>query len=116
MKKVYGVYDEDDGVIYTIYQTEEECGGLPHVELVENYTWEPSDFTDRETNTNYIAAERLADLFNALCQRTGMKKLTLAKMCGKGAVTWSRYCNGVTPVPRLIWEKVEQISKTCHTI
>lgn len=109
MKKVYGVYDEDDGVIYTVYQTEEECGGLPHVELVEDYTWEVSDWSDSATGTNYIRADRLAFLFDELCKSTGMKKSALAKICGKTPVTFSRYCSGETPVPELVWREVDRI-------
>lgn len=111
MKKIFGVFDEEDGVIYTVYQTEEECGGLPHVELVPNPTWEQSDWTDNDTGEGYIAADRLAEAFNDLCRRTGMKKGALAKICGKTPATFSRYCSGVCPVPRLVWDKVESLKR-----
>jgi hypothetical protein len=111
MKKLYGVCDEDDGVIYTAYRTEEECGGLPHVELVENYTWEVSDWTDAKNGTNYIAVDRVAKAFRELCKSTKMKKQALAQICGKTPATFSRYCSGVCPVPRLVWDKVESLKR-----
>lgn len=106
--KLYGVAD-DAGEIYAAYRSPEEVPGLETVLLVENFTWEESDWTDPVTQENYISAERLAELFNALCIKTGIKKKELAKICGKTAVTFSRYCSGETPVPRLIWDRVSTI-------
>lgn len=104
--KLYGVTDES-GEIYAAYRSPDDVPGLDTVVLVENYTWEPSDWTDSETGINYIVLEKLAKLFNALCLKTGIKKKELAKICGKSAVQFSKYCNGISPVPRLVWEKVE---------
>lgn len=49
--------------------------------------------------------------FNALCKSTGMKKKELAEICGKSAVQFSKYCNGISPVPRLVWDKVSEFRK-----
>jgi hypothetical protein len=110
-KVLYGVFDEDDGEIYAVYSTPEECAGLPSVEMVRNFTWEPSDWTDKETGEGYIAVDTLAEAFCDLCRRTGMKKGALAKMCGKTPATFSRYCSGICPVPRLVWDKVKEFVK-----
>lgn len=105
--KLYGVTDDDTGEVYAVYTTPEAVPGLDTVLLVENYTWEQSDWTDPVTQENYIRIDHLAEAFNNLCRKTGMKKKELAKICGKSAVTFSKYCNGDTPVPQLVWEKVE---------
>ena len=55
--------------------------------------------------------KRLAFLFNELCRSTGMKKSALAAACGRTNAMFSRYCSGIAPVPRLIWEKVESFKK-----
>ena len=109
MKKLYGII-ETDGEIISVCPPD-DIGGRDAVEVVENPTWEVSDFTDRSTGTNYIRTDRLAFLFDELCAKTGMKKKALAERCGKSVVTFSRYCNGVIPVPPLVWEKVEEITK-----
>ena len=57
----------------------------------------------------------LAFLFDELCKSTGMKKSALAKICGKNAATFSRYCSGAPPVPQLAWDKVSEY-KQSHTI
>ena len=101
MKKVYGFVDSD-GFIYAA----DETWGLEKVELVPNYTWEQSDFTDPEGN-NWIAVERLAALFDDLCKQTGMKKSALSSLCGVTASTFSRYCNGAIPVPASVWRVIE---------
>ena len=108
--KLYGVED-DYGDIYAAYRSPAEVPGLETVELVENITWAPSDFTDPETGNNYVRSENLADLFTKLCKISDMKKKDLAKLCGKNAVTFSRYCNGQSPVPQLVWENVDRIRK-----
>ena len=105
-KKLYGVYDESSGDVYAVYHKAEEVKDLPHVEMVENFTWEMSDWTDPITQTNYIATDRLAKAFRELCESTGMKKLALAKICGRDPSTFSRYIAGDNPVPRLVWDKV----------
>lgn len=107
-KIIYGVYDEDSGEVYEVYPTAEACAGLPAVELVENFTGEPSDWTCPVTAVNYIAVDRLAEAFRELCKSTGMKKGALAKICGKNPNMFTRYCQGTTPVPKLIWEKVAE--------
>lgn len=109
MKKLYGVCD--DGEVYAVYSSPAECAGLETVELVENPTWEPSDWTDHRSGTNYIRVDRLAFLFDELCKSTGMKKSALAAACGRTNAMFSRYCSGIAPVPRLIWEKVESFKK-----
>lgn len=108
--KLYGIED-DSGDIYAACKSPKEVPGLDTIELIENITWEPSDYTDPETGVNYIRASKLAELFTELCKSSGMKKKDLAKLCGKNAVTFSRYCSGQTPVPQLVWEKVERIRK-----
>ena len=109
MKKLYGVCDE--GEVYAVYSSPAECPGLETVELVENPTWGQSDWTDHRTGTNYIRTDRLAAAFDDLCSRTGMQKKELAKICGKSAATFSRYCAGTTPVPELVWREVERINR-----
>ena len=109
--KLYGIEDETDGVIYAVYNSPDEVPGLDTVELVENPTWEPSDWTDKVTGTNYIRADKLADLFNDLCDQTGIKKKELAKICGKSAVQFSKYCTGAAPVPLLVWDKIKQFER-----
>lgn len=108
--KLYGIEDTD-GMIYAVYNSPEEVPGLDTVELVENLTWEMSDYTDPETQTNYIRIERQAQAFDDLCARTGMKKKELAKICGKSAVQFSKYCAGTAPVPKLVWDKVKQFER-----
>ena len=105
---LYGVKDSD-GIIYAAYRSPDDPG-LETVPLVENYTREESDYTST-SGKNYIDAYRLAYLFDQMCIRTGMKKKELAKMCGKSDVIFSYYCNGKTPVPQLVWEKVEQFDR-----
>lgn len=105
MKKLYGIMD-DDGRIYAAYKTNELVSNLDPVLLVENPTWETSDWS--EDGTNYIICDRLADLFNDLCRSTGIKKKDLAKICGKSAVQFSKYCNGTSPVPKLVWDRVKE--------
>lgn len=107
-KKLYGVYDEDDGEVYAAYESLDEVNGLEYIEMVENFTWEMSDWTDPVTQENYIATDRLAKAFQELCESTGMKKLHLAKICGRDPSTFSRYLAGDNPVPRLVWERVEE--------
>lgn len=110
-KKLYGVYDESDGEVYAVYRKPEEVKDLPHVELVENFTWEMSDWTDPATQVSYIATDRLAKAFRDLCDSTGMKKSALAKVCDRNPATFSRYFAGDNPVPRLVWERVEEFKR-----
>lgn len=58
---------------------------------------------------NWITVDRLAMAFEALCEKTGMKKSALAKRCGKNPATFSRYFSGETPVPELVWKMVESL-------
>lgn len=109
MKMIFGIIDES-GEVYTAYNTEDEARGLNYVPLVENFTWEPSDWTDSE-NRNWIRVSTLANAFDNLCRSTGVKKTVLASICHKNATTFSRYCSGMTPVPRLIWEAVDRLPK-----
>lgn len=111
MKKLYGLIG-DDGEIWEAYQSPVELNGRDFVELVENFTWEKSDYTDPVTGINYITTERLAEAFNALCDRTGMKRKNLAGICGKHITSFSAYSSGKTPVPRLVWEKVQEFDRT----
>ena len=106
MKKLYGVCD--NGEVYAVYSSPAECPGLETVELVENPTWERGEYSDPRTDTAYIRVDHLAFLFDELCKSTGMKKSALAKICGKNAATFSRYCSGETPVPQLVWDKVSK--------
>lgn len=107
MSKTYGLIG-DDGEIWTVYHTLSELNGREYVELVENYTWEVSDYTDPVTGKNYITIDRLAQAFDELCHATGMKKKALAQICGKNVATFSRYCSGQVPVPLLVWNKVNE--------
>ena len=107
MSKIYGLIG-DDGEIWTVYNSLAELNGREYVELVENYTWEMSDYTDPVTGKNYITIARLAAAFNELCASTGMKKKALAQICGKNVATFSRYCSGAIPVPVLIWDRVKE--------
>lgn len=107
MKKLYGVCD-NNGEVYAAYSSPAECPGLETVELVENPTWERGEYSDPRTGTPYIRVDHLAFLFDELCKSTGMKKSALAKICGKNAATFSRYCSGETPVPQLVWDKVSE--------
>lgn len=111
MKKIYGVYNESDGKVYAVHEREEQAKDLPHVELVENFTREQSDWTDPVTQANYISTDRLAKAFRELCESTGMKKSALAKICDRNPATFSRYLAGDTPVPRLVWERVEEFKR-----
>lgn len=108
MKK-YGILEE--GEVLTAYTTLAEVNGRDYIELVENYTWEPSDYTDPETGINYIEAGKMAKMFDDLCHATGMKKKALAQICGKHVTSFSGYTSGKTPVPRLVWEKVSEFKK-----
>lgn len=53
----------------------------------------------------------IAAKFDKLCKLTKMKKKDLADLCGKTAETFYRYCSGDRPIPPLVYEKIEQISK-----
>lgn len=108
--KLYGVEDPEDGYIYAVYNSPDEVPGLDTILLVDNPTWEQSDWTDQAGN-NYIRIDRLAVLFDELCEKTGMKKKELAKLCGKTPETFSSYCSGDVPIPPLVYEKVERIAK-----
>lgn len=110
MKKLFGVCDQN-GEVYAVYTSPDECPGLETVELVENPTWERGEYSDRQTGTAYIRVDHLAFLFNELCKSTGMKKSALAAACGRTSTMFSRYCSGIAPVPRLIWEKVESFKR-----
>lgn len=101
MKKIYGI-EEEDGEILSASENQT----IGSVELVINPTWEVDDYTDDDGN-HWIRVDRLAFLFNDLCKRTGMKKSTLAILCGVTPQTFSRYCNGITPVPPAIWKIVD---------
>jgi hypothetical protein len=46
-----------------------------------------------------------------MCSATGIKKKELAKICGKSAVQFSKYCTGAAPVPKLVWDKVKQFER-----
>ncbi|MBQ5757802.1 MAG: hypothetical protein IIV93_04725 [Clostridia bacterium] len=107
-KKLWGIRD-DAGEIYAVYTDPSEVSNLDPVLLVENPTWETSDWTENETN--YIAVDRLAALFDHLCKSTGMKKKELARICGKSVYSFSKYCSGEVPVPALVWEKVEALRR-----
>ena len=102
MKRLYGYIDSDGEII-----SAETSPSLGSVELVPNYTWEQSDFTDPEGN-NWIAADRLAQLFGELCESTGMTQKALAAYCGKTPKTFSNYVTGKSPVPLAIWRLVEE--------
>lgn len=102
MKKIYGFVDSD-GFIYAA----DETWGLEKVELVPNHTWEQSDFTDPDGN-NWIASDRLTQLFGELCESTGMTQKALAAYCGKTPKTFSNYVTGKSPVPLAIWRLVEE--------
>jgi hypothetical protein len=106
MKRLFGIWDED-GSIYAVFPTIEETGDYPYVELTLNFTDDIPDWTDLETGDTYITVGRLAKLFNDLCKRSGMKKSSLAILCGVTASTFSRYCSGITPVPLAIWRIVD---------
>ena len=108
MKKVYGVANEK-GEIYAVYTS--PPSDIDTVELVENYTWQPSDFSDPENRKTYISVKKLSALFAAHCKLTGLKKKELAKICGKNQTTFSRYFGGDTPVPRHVWDKVGEFIK-----
>lgn len=101
MRKIYGFVDSD-GFIYAA----DDVWSLDKVELVPNPTWEQSDYTDPEGN-NWIASDRLAELFNDLCKKSGMRKSALAALCGVSVSTFSRYCNGASPVPAAVWQVVD---------
>ena len=101
MKKLYGIIEEGEII------SAETSQSLGSVELVPNYTWEQSDFTDTEGN-NWIASDRLAQLFGELCDSTGMTQKALAEYCGKTPKTFSNYVTGKSPVPIAIWKLVEQ--------
>lgn len=100
MKKIYGMLE--DGEIISA----ETSQSLGSVELVPNFTWELSDYTDDDGN-NWIRVDRLAALFDDLCKSTGMTKKSLATLCGVTASTFSRYCSGDVPVPVSIWMVVD---------
>lgn len=106
-KIVYGIVDVEMGEVYAISSTD-PCSTT--VRMTENFTWEESDFTDPKTGKNYICLDRLAEIFNDLCKRSGMKKHALAARCGKNPATFSRYCSGISPVPELVWREVERIA------
>lgn len=106
----YGIIDEETGNIYATYSTEDEARGLDYVPLTENYTWLPSDYTDRD-GQNWISVERLIEEFGRLVKSTGMKKSELAKRCGITPGHFSRYCTGKVNVPPLVWKEVERIAK-----
>jgi hypothetical protein len=108
MKTLYGCAD-DTGEIYTAYNSPDEAPGLDLITLYENPTWEDSDFTSKD-GTNYIRADRLAYLFNELCNRSGMKKKAIAALCGKTPTHISRYCKGLAPIPVLVWQAVERLA------
>ena len=101
MKKLYGIM-EDGEIIDT-----STSPSLGSVELVPNYTWEKSDYTD-EDRKNWIIADRLADLFGKLCDSTGMTQKALAEYCGKTPQTFCNYLKGKTPGPLSVWRLVEQ--------
>ena len=101
MKRIYGIIDGEGGISYATDQW-----SLEAVELVINPTCEQDDYTDEEGG-HWIRVDRLAFLFNDLCKRSGMKKSSLAILCGVTPQTFSRYCNGITPVPPAIWRIVE---------
>lgn len=105
MKKLYAKLNDRFEVVDT---SKDETLEYNHL-LVENHTWKPSDWT--ENGVNYIISDRLAELFNELCNSTGMKKKELAKICGKTPITFSKYCNGIIPVPKLILEKVKEFER-----
>lgn len=100
MKRLYGIKKQGE----IISASAEEVPGA--VEMVQHFTDNAPDFTD-DKGGHWITVEHLAELFNELCGRTGMKKQVLATLCGKSAVSFSRYCNGVNPVPFAIWKIVE---------
>lgn len=57
-----------------------------------------------EKKTDHVA-------FDHLCKKTGVKKAVLAERCGKTPTQFSRYCNGQTPVPQLVWKEIERIAE-----
>lgn len=101
MKKLYGI-EEDGGIL-----SASENQTLGSVELVPNPTWEQDDYTD-DDGGHWIRADRLAELFNGLCKRTGMKKKELAAYCGVTPRTFSNYIKGNSTVPVSVWRMVEE--------
>lgn len=105
MKKLYAKWNENFEVVET---SKEETLEHNHL-LVENPTWEVSDWS--EDGVNYILADRLTKLFDEMCQRTGMKSKDLAARIGKTECTFSRYRNGGSVVPVLVWNEVYRIEQ-----
>lgn len=108
--RIYGI--EDELGIYKLCKSPAEVPeGDSIVELVENLTWEQSDYTDSKTGKNYIRIERQSEAFDKLCKSTGIKKKDLAKICGKSAVSFTKYCSGLVPIPKLVWDKVKEFER-----
>lgn len=112
MKRLYGAFDEWTGEVFATYKTAEEAAALeiPVIEMVQNFTWETSDWTD-ENGENWIATDRLAKAFRELCDSTLIKKGALARLCGRNLSSFCRYTSGALPVPRLVWEKVAEFKR-----
>lgn len=110
MKHIYGI--THDGEIYAVCQTEVQARNIDDnpVDLVPNCTWNASDYTDND-GRNWISVQRLAESFRELVKKTGMKKKSLAEICGKSAVQFSKYLSGESAVPVLVWEKVAQFKR-----
>lgn len=108
--RIYGIEDE-----FGIYKLCKSLAEVPEgdkmVELVENLTWEASDYTDPDTGINYIRIKRQAQEFDKMCRSTGMKKKSLAEICAKSPMAFTKYCSGAVPVPRLVWEKVAEFKR-----
>lgn len=116
MRRLYAVAD-DKGEINAYFRTAAEAeeaadAGDVVLPLVPNYTWfERSDMTDG-AGINWIRVDRLARSFARLVRRTGLKREALADMCGVSAASMSHYTNGVSPVPPLVFDRVEQLAET----
>jgi len=46
-----------------------------------------------------------------LIRRTGMRKAALAEACGKTPCTISNYLAGRSPIPPLVWDRIEEFAE-----
>ena len=110
----YGIYNKD-GELYLVFTTEAEAISnailyeTDWVKLIPNRWWIDSDWTDEDGNFILECRNPEVAELKELISRTGLNKKKIAEMAGVVPSTVFRWCNGTTPVPTLVLEKLRRI-------
>lgn len=112
-KRRYAVIDAGD--ILNIYMTEKEaCNKAAEdeevVEMIENYFWIPSDWTDPE-GTNWIFIDRHLDEMKRLIKSTGMTQRAIAGLLNVHANTVHYWTSGKNDPPEMAITQLQSLAR-----